>query len=198
MVDVWKLYEKHAVAFDQARGRSLMERPYLDTLANSMAPGGWVLDLGCGMGEPIARYFFDGGYRVTGVDAAPAMLTICRERWPEGNWIEADMRSLDLGHRFDAIVAWDSFFHLAAADQRAMFARFAAHAAPGARLLFTSGPAAGEAIGDLFGDSLYHASLDPDEYRVLLADAGFRVLQFTPVDPECGGHTVWLAAFDGN
>ena len=57
---------------------------------------------------------------------------------------------------------------------------------------------AGEAIGDLFGYTLYHASLDPDEYRALLADAGFRVLRFTPEDPECGGHSVWLAAFDGN
>ncbi len=199
MVDnVWKLYDKHAAAFDKTRDRSFMERPYLETLANSIASGGCVLDLGCGMGEPIAKYFIDAGYRVTGVDAAPAMLAICRARWPDGGWIEADMRALDLGRRFDAIVAWDSFFHLAASDQRTMFARFAAHAAPGARLLFTSGLAAGEAIGDLFGDTLYHASLDPDEYRALLADAGLRVLRFTPEDPECGGHSVWLAAFDGN
>ncbi len=37
------------------------------------------------------------------------------------------------------------------ADQRAMFPVFGDHAAPGAALLFTSGPAAGEAIGDLYG-----------------------------------------------
>ena len=64
--------------------------------------------------------------------------------------------------------------------------------------MFTSGPAAGEAFGDPSRDTLYHANLDPEQYRALLADAGFRVLRFTPEDPKCGGHTVWLAAFDGN
>jgi len=67
----------------------------------------------------------------------------------------------------------------------------------GAALLFTAGPAAGEAIGDLFGDLLYHDSLDPAEYRDLLAANGFEVVRYTPEDPDCGGHTVWLAAFSG-
>jgi hypothetical protein len=40
----------------------------------------------------------------------------------------ADMRTLALGQQFDALLAWDSFFHLTRDAQRAMFARFAAHA----------------------------------------------------------------------
>ncbi len=78
-------------------------------------------------------------------------------------------------------------------DQRRMFARFAAHAAPGAALLFTSGPAVGEAIGTFEGEPLYHASLDRDEYRRLLDANGFDVAAFLADDAECGGHTVWLA-----
>jgi hypothetical protein len=103
------------------------------------------------------------------------------------------MRNLALGRRFDGIMAWDSFFHLNFDDQRRMFAVFRAHAAPGAGLLFTSGPRHGEAIGELHGEPLYHASLAPDEYRSLLAANEFDLVEFVPEDPNCGGHTVWLA-----
>ena len=68
-----------------------------------------------------------------------------------------------------------------------------AHAAPGALLLFTSGPEAGEPIGDLYGEPLYHASLDEAEYRQLLRESGFSVLAYAPEDPEAGGRTVWFA-----
>jgi len=64
-----------------------------------------------------------------------------------------------------------------------------------AALMFTSGPAVGEAIGQWQGEPLYHASLDPAEYRTLLDAHGFRVLHHHPEDPDCGGHTVWLARF---
>ena len=64
------------------------------------------------------------------------------------------MRGLSLWRRFDGILAWDSFFHLSADDQRKMFAVFRDHAAPGAALLFTSGPRAGVAMGTFEGVTL--------------------------------------------
>jgi trans-aconitate methyltransferase len=193
MPDVWRLYETHARRFDADRSRTLMERGYLDEIVRRLPPGASVLDLGCGAGEPIARSFIEQGLSVTGVDAAPTMIAICRERFPRASWIEADMRTLDLGRRFDAVVAWDSFFHLTQDEQRAMFEVVTHHAAPGALLLFTSGPAAGVSIGDLYGHALFHASLDESEYRRLLHGAGFEVLCYSPEDPGCGGHTIWLA-----
>ncbi len=156
-----------------------------------------MLDLGCGSGVPIARFFIDYGFALTGVDAAPAMIDICRDRFPEAKWVVADMRTLALRRRFEAIFAWDSFFHLPPDDQRRMFPVFAAHAAPDAFLLFTSGPSAGEPIGDLFGEPLYHASLDEADYRELLADHGFAVLSYAPEDNEAGGRTVWFAQKGG-
>jgi hypothetical protein len=43
------------------------------------------------------------------------------------------------------------------------------------------------------GEPLYHASLTPEEYRTLLKSAGFRVVAHVVEDPNCGGHTIWLA-----
>jgi SAM-dependent methyltransferase len=186
-------YESVAAEYDRLRSRGLMERPYLEGVLAAVPAGGAVLDLGCGMGEPIARFFIEAGCPVTGVDVAPSLLSLCRMRFPEHTWIECDMRKLHLGRRFDAIVAWDSFFHLPREDQRAMFGVFERHAAPGASLLFTSGTEDGTAMGSVAGRPLYHASLASAEYERLLTDHGFGVSLHRVADPACGEHTVWLA-----
>lgn len=74
-----------------------------------------------------------------------------------------------------------------------MFPIFRDHAGPQAPLLFTSGPAFGEVLGTLEGEPLYHASLDPGEYRDLLDANGFEVVAHVAQDAACNGHTVWLA-----
>jgi trans-aconitate methyltransferase len=191
------LYERHAHQWDRVRGRSLMEREWLDLFASLVPAGGSVLDLGCGAGEPIARYLIDHGFRIHGVDSAPTLVAMCRARFPAHAWEVGDMRTLALGTRFDGVVAWDSFFHLPWEDQRRMFPIFRKHANAGAALLFTSGPRHAEAIGDFEGEALYHASLAEDEYRSLLHDNGFRVVRHVAEDPGCGGHTVWLAQHAG-
>jgi trans-aconitate methyltransferase len=131
---------------------------------------------------------------VTGVDAASAMIVMCADRFPEQEWRVADMRTLALSRTFDGIIAWDSFFHLSQADQRRMFPIFKRYAASGAALMFTSGPSAGEQMGTYQGEPLYHASLDSAEYRQLLGENGFDVVAHVVEDPECGLHTIWLAA----
>jgi SAM-dependent methyltransferase len=203
--EVWKrlmcseaivnLYERHAHDFDRDRGRSLQERAWLDRFLSHVRPSGIVLDIGCGMAEPIARCIIETGFEVVGVDSSPSLIDICRVRFPASEWHVGDMRQLGLGRRFDGLLAWDSFFHLSMHDQRAMFPRFAAHARPGAPLMFTSGPLAGEAIGSWCGEPLFHASLDPSEYTERLRANGFSVLSYLAEDPDCGGHTVWLTKY---
>ena len=194
MIDLAKLYARHARAFDRARTGSTMELPYLERIAELAPPPANVLDLGCGSGEPIARWFAERSYRVTGVDTTEEMLDLCRARLPEMTWRRGDMRTTRLAERFDVVAAWDSFFHLPPDDQRAMFATFAAHTAPGGVLVFTSGVTEGEEVGgDLFGDLLYHASLDTSEYAELLGRHGYEVVLHRIEDPDCGHHTVWIA-----
>ncbi|KAJ54463.1 hypothetical protein ACMU_17290 [Actibacterium mucosum KCTC 23349] len=192
--DILTTYELHAAGYARSRSKVLFERGWLDR-ALAHAPGRRVLDLGCGSGNPIARYLSDRRAEVTGVDGAAAMVALFQQTLPGAEAIHADMRDLALNRQFDVVVAWNSFFHLAPDDQRAMFPVFAAHAAPGAVLLFTTGHQAGEAMGSVQGTAVYHSSLSPDDYRGLLKDAGFTVLKFTPQDPDCNQHSVWLARF---
>lgn len=191
-IDVLRIYEDIAAWFDDTRTRSLMEKPYLDA-ALSLAPENpAVLDLGCGTAEPIAAYLIAHGAQVTGVDGAQAMIDMCRARFPAHAWITGDMRGLALGTQFDIIIAWHSFFHLTADEQRAMFAVFAAHLRNGGVLMFTSGSRAGVAWGDMQGHRVHHDSLAPEEYRALGAAHGFKVVQHSEDDPACGNATVWI------
>lgn len=191
--DILPTYERLARGFARNRDRTLFERKWLDRMLNHTQPPRRVLDLGCGSGQPIAAYLADRRCRVTGVDGAASMIALFRQNVPSARAVHADMRGLDLGEVFDAVLAWNSFFHLSPDDQRAMVPVFAAHAAPGAVLMFTSGPDAGEPIGKVEGEPVYHASLAPEEYRSLLDQNGFDVVAFQPEDPDCNGHTIWMA-----
>ena len=170
------LYRRHARSWDEDRGRSLFARPWLDRLLALLPQRAVVLDLGCGSGEPIARYLVEAGCTITGVDTSPDLINLCRGRLPAHEWIVADMRGLSLDRLFNGVLAWDSFFHLRPEEQRGMFAVFRRHAAPRAALMFTSGPSHGEVIGTYRGEPLYHASLSGTEYRSLLNGFGLEVV----------------------
>ncbi len=187
------VYDRHGAAWSRLRGDRLAEGPWLDRFCALLPPGAAVLDIGCGAGVPIARELLRRGVAVTGLDGSATMLGLFRRNLPEAPAVLADMRQMALGERFAGLIAWDSFFHLPPADQRGMFDRFAAHASPGAALMFTSGDAEGTAIGELEGEPLHHGSLAPKAYRALLDAAGFAVLDHVAQDPSCGWRTVWLA-----
>lgn len=195
---VYQLYDKIYDWFDSNRTRALIERDYLERVLHALADQATILDLGCGAADPIAAFFIARGHAVVGVDASERMLLLAKQRFPEQEWLLQDMRQCNLGRRFDAIFAWDSFFHLPHDDQRHMFSVFQAHADSGAMLLFTSGPFHGEVVSPMNGYDFYHASLSEEEYRTLLDTHGFEVVLYRPEDEECGGHTVWLARYVGN
>ena len=200
------IYRKYGRQWTELRGEYLYEQSWLDRFCEKLSNNAKVLDLGCGSGVPIARYLSEKGCAITGVDSSEVMLEMAQqnfpvEKYPNHRWILGDMRNVQLNENvshntdsiFDGILAWDSFFHLTADDQRQMFTQFQRFSKIGTMLMFTSGPSDGEAIGEMFGEALYHASLSPDEYRELLAQHDFQVVEMVAEDPDCTGHTVWLA-----
>ncbi|WP_413727205.1 class I SAM-dependent DNA methyltransferase [Sodalis sp. RH19] len=192
--NILSLYQRHADAFARQRSRTLVEKSWLDKFITAIGGEGHILDIGCGNGQPIAGYFIQLGFQLTGIDGATAMLDRARARFPAQRWLALDMRKLALGETFADLIAWDSFFHLTQRDQQKMFPIFARHSHPGSALMFTSGPGKGIAMGQFEGEPLFHASLAPEEYRALLDAHGYDVIDMVPEDPHCSGHTVWLAA----
>lgn len=185
-------YERHAHAFDHARRKAFVERAWLDRFLLGVARGAPILDLGCGAGEPIARYLHDHGHPITGVDASEKMIALCRTRFPRERWIVGDMRRVAIDQPFGGVILWDSFFHLPAEDQLALLARLAPWLSPGGAMLFNTGPARGTAMGEQFGEEIYHASADPADYRTVFARTGLFEVAHKPEDPGAGGRSVWL------
>ena len=122
------IYTRHAEAFDRKRSRALFEKEWLDRFLAAMpAARPQVLDLGCGCGEPLAGYLISSGCELTGLDSSAELLHLCRARFPPHVWVQGDMRGIALGHRFQGLAAWDSFFQLTPEDQRGMFGIFRDH-----------------------------------------------------------------------
>lgn len=189
-----QIYDRAAAAWDGARGRGLVERPWIDRAVAGLKPGAPVLDLGAGTGEPIAAFLVTLGLAVTGLDIAPAMVRVARERVPAASWEVGDMRQLARRERFGAIIAWDSFFHLSPDEQRATLPRLVAHLTPGGRLLLTVGPRPGEPVGRMDGQPLYHASLAAGEYVALARASGAGQVTMRAEDPDCGLRSILLVA----
>ena len=196
------VYARNAAQFDAARGKTLFERPWLERFCAGLPRGGAVVDVGCGAGEPIAQYFIEQGYVVTGVDFAEPLLEIARARFPSArfpsaDWVVQDMRRLDLGRQYDGVVAWHSYFHLTPDEQVRTLPLLADHVAPGGCLMITVGHEAGEVTGQVAGEPVYHASLAEDDYRRLLDEAGMDIVEFVRNDESCGGATILLATKRG-
>ncbi|MFW1839769.1 class I SAM-dependent methyltransferase [Acinetobacter gyllenbergii] len=190
-----ELYQTHAREWIERRGTTLAEKVWLDRFLSLLPNSAHILDLGCGSAQPIAAYFIAQGHQVTGVDASEYMIEMARKSFPEQVWVQQDFREYFTEQKFQGIVAWDSFFHFTQDDQRNMFKRFAEYAQSGTALMFSSGPAQGEAIGELGGEPLYHASLSAEEYQTLLQHNGFKLIKMIAEDVECTGHTIWLAQY---
>lgn len=192
-----QVYDREAHAFDRQRARVLFEKRWLDRFLAALRADSdgvvSVLDVGCGSGEPIASYLIGNGTALTGVDQSPAMLAIAHTRFPNAAWIEADMRTMEVGQRFSGVLSWNAFFHLSRDEQRQTIPRLAGHVAPDGALLLTTGHEDGEVTGTVNGETVYHASLAPAEYEDILRACGFAEVDIVTRDASCDDHSIVLA-----
>lgn len=105
MSSMWKeFFESQAATYDQNpfTQHTTSEIDFLLSLY-PLAPGARILDVGCGTGRHSIE-LAKRGFRVTGLDFSPAMLSEARKK-AEGldiEWIEADAVQFELDRTFDA------------------------------------------------------------------------------------------------
>jgi SAM-dependent methyltransferase len=138
-----------------------------------------ILELGCGRGVPYTRELARL-HAVTGVDISAKQIDLARADVPEATFIRADVAELEFeGESFDAVISLYMFGHLPQADQAAAIARIFTWLRPQGTFLGTfSGGDAHEGVEeDWLGAPTFFASLGVDEYRRLLPETGFDVLE---------------------
>lgn len=117
-----------------------------------------ILDAGCGTGR-VARELARRGYAVVGVDLDPRMLATARRKAPQLEWREADLATLQLERRFDAIVlAGNVMLFVTTGTEGAVLSNLAQLLNPGGLLIA--------------GFQLQAGRLSLARYDALAADAG--------------------------
>ncbi len=145
--------------------------------AKLLKPGSKILDIGCGTGYPVAAWLDGHGFEVTGIDISEKMI----EKAKTLSLIHAcffvqDFLDLKTEEKFDAVIAFDSLWHIEYSRQRELYGRVAALMNPGGFFLFTHGKRDGEVTGIMYETEFYYSALDRAEVHRLLGESGLEIL----------------------
>lgn len=194
------IYDGFADTYDENRGLFDMTEVFDSFYSGLDSDSGCLLDLGCGAGEPLARFFLDLGWQVTGVDFSKRMLELARRYAPEMEQVGGDMREVQFDQAsFDAVAAVYSLFHVPRDDHRRLLANVLSWLKPGGRLLFTyatkeyTGEEEFDGFIEFMGQQLYYSHTRPEKLRKMLEEVGFTAVSF--IYRDIGGETfLWVTA----
>lgn len=143
-----------------------------------LKPGAQVLDVGCGTGQPIAQFLSCSGFHVTGIDISEKMVEHARNlNLPNCKFMLCDVLNFCPKEKYDAVVAFDSLWHIEHGAQAKIYNKLATLLNAGGYLLFTHGKTDGEVVGEMFGEKFYYSALDLDHLKNLLNKSGFEIVQ---------------------
>ena len=112
-----KLYETSNISFERYGGYTDVDRAYLDYIIDNFDKNISIIDLGCGTGD-ICGYLNEKGYNAIGVDFSKEALSQAREKYPNVEYIKADMRDLHTypDEVFDLVLSIGSHEHIYKTD----------------------------------------------------------------------------------
>jgi cyclopropane fatty-acyl-phospholipid synthase-like methyltransferase len=187
-------YDLIANEWHAQRARSFREKRFLDIILPQLAPEATVLDVGCGTGEPIARYVSQQGFRVVGVDCSAKMLEIARQVVPGARLTHADILEVDFSERFAAVIAWDSIFHIGSEHHQTVFRKIHGWLeSAGWLLLSLRGSGEKGFTSEMFGHTFFYSGHEPREALRRLEMEGFQIISWEVDDPSSRGHVAVIA-----
>ena len=169
-------YDQCAHEYHQARQDQ--GQPELSLLLERLNASERVLDIGCGSGVPVARTLASQ-FRVTGVDISYQMIARARANLPEVDLIQGDIMDIQFPTaHFGAVVSYYAIFHLPREEHPDLFKRIHTWLKLGGFFLGTLANSNEDAYteDDFFGTTMYWSNFGLDEYKQILQDLGFRLI----------------------
>jgi ubiquinone/menaquinone biosynthesis C-methylase UbiE len=177
-----EIYDKFAQTYEENRGLFDMTEVFNSFYEKLDVKSGYLLDLGCGAGEPFPKLFINHGWKVTGVDFSQKMLDLASKYIPEMQTINADMIEVEFeSNQFDAITAIYSLFHIPSDFHTALFEKFYRWLRPQGKALFTyatkeyTGQIEFDGYKEFMGQKLYYSHKSTDKLYADLLNNGFKI-----------------------
>ena len=195
-----KIYDNFAKTYDENRNLFDMTK-ILDSFYERLTvKKGNLLDLGCGAGEPFAKWFINHGWSVTGVDFSERMIELAEKYVPEMKTIHSDMLKVEFKpNSFDAITITYSLFHIPSSEHMALLKKTYTWLRTKGRLLFTyatkeyTGHNEFDGYKNFMGQKLYYSHKSPEKIFSDLEKIGFIVK--SKDYRNIGGETfLWITA----
>jgi SAM-dependent methyltransferase len=176
--------------------REAVNVQWLDGLRPMLPQSGKVIDLGCGAGVPITRYFATRGYDVTGYDLSEEMLAIARREVPQAEFHRIPIEDLQLDPgSVDLIVSFFAIIHIDRDLHAEIFRRMADWLRPGGAFLGYLGAGDNpDQSDDFHGVPMAWSHYGAETNVRLFREAGFDVVRSEIEDLGHERHLLMLAA----
>lgn len=181
--------------------------PQVQNLLAKLAKSGdaAVLELGCGAGIPGTQLLSSKVRSVVANDISAAQIDLAKKNLHSKNvqFIAGDMMKLAFEpSHFDAVVAFYSIIHLPKQEQLVMFKQIWSWLKPGGFLLCNLGTTEnpGATHSWLGGAQMYWSGFDADQYRTILTEQGFSLINSEVISDNEDGRMVpflWILAQKG-
>jgi 2-polyprenyl-3-methyl-5-hydroxy-6-metoxy-1,4-benzoquinol methylase len=171
-------YEDNAATFIRCRSKGIdgVGAASVRRWVRSLPPNAAVLDVGCGIGDPISKALVEEGLTVYGIDASPSMVQIFKQNFPNSPVAcEAAEDSSFFNRQFDAIIAWGLMFLLPEKTQEVVIQKMANALYSGGKLLFTA-PARSMKWEDAITE-IESISIGAEKYKALLESSGLSLME---------------------
>ena len=177
-----EIYDGFAKTYEENRGFFDISE-ILDSFFSQLALAqGDLLDLGCGAGEPVARFFIDRNWSVTGVDFSERMLELATDYVPEMKSLHADITKVEFeANQFNAITASYSLFHVPVDEHVQLFENIHLWLRPEGKALFTyatkeyTGSNEFDGYKTFMEQDLFYSHKTPDALYADLEKIGFNI-----------------------
>lgn len=174
---VKKQYNKLADNYSAGRDQ-FKNNKYLKILNDLLSPNSQILDVGCGAGVPIDKFFIDNGHEVTGIDISEKQIELAKKNLPKGTFKVEDMSEfVDGEYTVDAIVSFYAIFHTNRESHKDILQKINSFLKQGGLLLITMGASDWEGKEeDFFGGEMEWSHYGKDKNIELVINAGFEII----------------------
>lgn len=169
-------YDEISEKWDEIRSNQEINQCVV-AFASFLKKNSYILDIGCGTGSPIDTYLTSNNFKVLGIDSSKEMIKIAKSKnITNAKFINIDFFSFKSKRKFDAIIAFDSLWHINYSKQEKIYKKLANLIKPNGYLMFTCGKNDDERYGTMLNKKFYYASLYKDEVVNLLSNNGFFIV----------------------